>query len=158
LANAVAAERIAFVNIKKILFESEAGKAAAQELKKFVDAKKTQIQDKEEELQKLKDALEKQRTLLTESAFREKEMSYQKKFRDYKRFIEDANEEMKIRDQQVTQELIPDIQKIISESGKKEGYAAIFDIGTNGLFYTSHQDDITDRIIDLYNKSYRSNK
>ena len=157
-ASAVAADKIAFVNIKKILFESEAGKEAAQNLKKYVDSKKAQIQEKETELEKLKSHLEKQRSILTEAAYREKELSYQKKFRDYKRFIEDANDEMKLRDQQVTQGLIPNIQKVINDIGKKEGHSAIFDIGTSGLFYNSAQNDITDRVIDQFNKSYRSSK
>ncbi len=155
---AFAAEKIVFVNIKKILFESEAGKEAAQNLKQYVDSKKAQIKEKETELEKMKGHLEKQRSVLTEAAYREKELSYQKKFRDYKRFIEDANDEMKLRDQQVTQGLIPDIQKVLNDIGKKEGYSAIFDVGTSGLFYNSAQNDITDRVIDQFNKSYRSSK
>ena len=154
----MAADKIGFVNIKKVLFESERGKIAAQELKQYVDKKKAQIQSKEAELKKLKEGFEKQRSILTDSAYREKELNYQKKFRDYKRFIEDSNEEMKLKDREVTQKLIPEIQKVVNAIGEKEGYTAIFDIGTSGLFYASKESDITDLMIKQFNKASRSKK
>ncbi|HOO91220.1 MAG TPA: OmpH family outer membrane protein, partial [Syntrophales bacterium] len=117
-----AAGEIAFVNMKDILLHSDAGKAATLDLKKFVEDKKAAIQEKEEALQKLKDNLEKQRAILTDSAYQEKELSYQKEYRDYKRFIEDANEEMKTMDQDLSRKLLPEALKVINTIGEKGGY------------------------------------
>lgn len=154
-ATAMAADKIAFVDIQRIFMESEAGKSSAQEFMKLVERKQGQIQAQERELQKLQEELEKQRSLLTESAYREKDLDFQRRLRDYKRFVDDANEEMRMREQQLTQLLIPGIQKVIIEVGKKEGYTAIFDVGTGGLLFTSEAKDITNRIIEAYNKVAR---
>lgn len=154
-ATAMAADKIAFVDIQKILMESEAGKSSAQEFMKLVERKQGEIQTQERELQKLQEELEQQRSLLTESAYREKDLDFQKRLRDYKRFVDDANEEMRMREQQLAQLLIPGIQKVIDDIGEKEGYTAIFDVGTGGLLFTSEAKDITGRVVEVYNKVNR---
>jgi outer membrane protein len=154
-ATAVAAEKIAFVDIQRIFMESEAGKSSALEFRKLVEKKQGQIQAQERELQKTQEELEQQRSVLTESAYREKDLDFQKRLRDYKRFVDDANEEMRMREQQMTQLLIPGIQKIINEIGKKENYTAIFDVGTGGLLFTSEAKDITGKVIEALNKVAR---
>ncbi len=152
------AEGIAFVDIKKIMQESEAGKQSTQEVVAHVDRKRAEIKAKEDELEKLQDDLSKQKSVLTEAAFRERELDYQQKLREYRRFVEDANEEIRILEQRVTQALIPDIQKVIEEVAKRDGYTAIFDVGTMGLLYSSEKKDITNKVVESYDRSFRSKK
>ncbi len=156
--SAVAADKIGFINVKSILFQSQAGKDAATELKKIVDQKKVLITEQEEELKVLKADLEKQRAVLTESAYKEKELDYQKKFRDYKRFIEDSNEEMQIKEQELFQKLLPEIMKVVNSIGEKDDYTMIVDIGTGLLPYYSKAKDITEEVIEKYNKEYAKKK
>ncbi len=156
--SAVAADKIGFINVKLILFQSQAGKDAATELKKIVDQKKVLITEQEEELKVLKADLEKQRAVLTESAYKEKELDYQKKFRDYKRFIEDSNEEMQIKEQELFQKLLPEIMKVVNSIGEKDDYTMIVDIGTGLLPYYSKAKDITEEVIEKYNKEYAKKK
>ncbi|MBW2595248.1 MAG: OmpH family outer membrane protein [Deltaproteobacteria bacterium] len=152
------AGKTGFINMKEILLNSDAGKAATLDLKKFVEERRTQIQERENVLKKLKDDLEKQRPVLTESAYKEKELSYQKEYRDYKRFIEDANEEMRLMDQELSRKLIPEVLKVINTIGEREGYASIMDIGSGGLVFHSKANDITKKVIEAYNKAYNSKK
>jgi outer membrane protein len=151
-----AADKIGFVDIKKILSESEAGKEATRQIMQHVEKKQGEIEAMEAELQKRKDELEKQRSVLTDAAYREKEIDYRQRTRDYQRFVEDANEEVKMREQRMTQALIPDIQKVINDIGDKEGYTAIFDVGTMGLLFNSDKYEITGKVIEQYNKMSRS--
>ena len=109
-------------------------------------------------LKKLKDDLEKQRPVLTESAYKEKELSYQKEYRDYKRFIEDTNGEMKLKDQELSRKLIPEVLKIVNTIGKREGYTSIMDVNSGGLVFHSKANDITTKVIKEYNKVYNSGK
>jgi len=152
------AEKIGFINIKDILVNSDAGKAATLDLKKFIEKKKVQIEEKKGVLEKIKADLEKQRAVITASAYKEKELAYQKEFRGYKRFIEDTNEEMKLREQNFSRKLIPEILKVINTIGKKEGYACIMDIGIGGFAYYSKANEITTKVIREYNKKYNSKK
>jgi len=152
------ADKIGFIDIKNVLASSEAGKAATLGLKKFVEDKKAQIQEKETILQNMKDDLEKQKAVITEGAYKEKELTYQKEYKDYKRFIEDANEEMRVREQKLSQKLVPEVFKIANSIGKKEGYACILDVSTNGLVFYSQANDITQKVVEEYNKEYKSRK
>ncbi|MEA1970923.1 MAG: OmpH family outer membrane protein [Thermodesulfobacteriota bacterium] len=152
------AEKIGFINIKNIIVNSDAGKAAGLDLKKFVEKKKAQIQEKEGILKKTKTDLEKQRAVITASAYKKKELAYQKSYRDYKRFIEDANEEMKLKEQQFSQKLIPEVFKIANSIGKKGGYTCIMDVSTNGLIFHSKANNITTKVIEQYNREYKSRK
>jgi outer membrane protein len=153
-----AADKIGFINVKAILFQSDAGKDAAQKLKEIVEKKKAQIEEKESQLTKLKADLEKQRPVLTESAFKEKELGYQNDLKDYKRFIEDSNEEMQRKEQELFQKLIPEIMKVVDTVGEKEDYTLIMDIGTGMLPYYSKGNEITQKVIEKYNKEFSSKK
>lgn len=149
---ASAADKTGFIDMREILFKSEAGKAAAAEFKKLVDQKKLNIQELEDELKKLKDQLDKQRLNLTENALKEKELDYQKKYREYKRLIDDANEEMQIKEQEIFQQLVPEILKVVQAIGEKEGYTMIVDINSVNLPYYSKANDITAKVIERYDK------
>ncbi len=155
---ATAAEKIGFINMKQILILSDAGKEAGVDFKKAFQKIRDQIQTREEKLKKLKENLEKQRPVLTESAMKEKELEYQKKFRDYKRFVEDSNAEIQRMDKELSQKLIPEILKVVSTIGKKEGYTMILDVSAGGMAYHSKAKDITKNVIKEFDKAYKSKK
>ena len=155
---ATAAEKIGFINMKQILILSDAGKEAGVEFKKVFQKTRDQIQTREKKLKKLKEDLEKQRPVLTESAMKEKELEHQKKFRDYKRFVEDSNAEMQRMDKELSQKLIPEILKVVSAIGKKEGYTMILDVSAGGMAYHSSAKDITKNVITEFDKTYKSKK
>ena len=87
-----AAEKTGFIDMRRIMLSSDAGKKATTELTKLYEKDKGQIQAKEAELKKLKEELDKQKAVLTEVAMKEKEAAYQKKFRDYQLQVKDAND------------------------------------------------------------------
>jgi outer membrane protein len=150
--------KIGFINAKDIVLNSNAGKAAFLELKSIFEKKKILVQEKENELKKMKEDLDKQRSILKEDAYNKKELEYQKNLRDYKRFIEDTNEEMRIKDQELSQRLIPGVLKIAKAVGEEDGYTVIMDISTNGLIFYSPKNDITKKVMEKYNKTYKSKK
>jgi len=155
--HAVAADKIGFINMQKIIMESDAGKVATKEFRGELDKRQADIQKLEESLEQAKQELEKQRLILKEEAYREKEVEYQKKVRDYKRFVEDSNQEMSRKDQELSQKLIPDILAVAQTIGKRDGYTVVIDVASSkGLVYFAEGNDITQKVIDQYNKEYRS--
>jgi len=156
--SAAAADKIGFVNVQEVLVSSNAGKRAAEEFKKYFDKEKTVIQEREAELKKLKEELEKQRSLLKEEVFREREMAYQRKFRDYQLLVEDSNKELQAKDQDFSKKLLPDVLKIIQAIGEKEKYAMIIDVSMVPLPYHSKENDLTKRIVDEFNRTYKPKK
>jgi outer membrane protein len=65
---AAAAEKTGFVDVREVMFTSNAGKKENDDIKKSIDKTKAIIRERENELTKLKDELEKQRPLLKEEA------------------------------------------------------------------------------------------
>lgn len=150
-----AAEKTGFIDMREVMLNSDAGKKATEEFKKIYERDKTVIQEKETELRKLKDDLEKQRSILKEEAYREKESAYQKKFRDYQLLVKDSNEDLQTRDQELSRTLIPEILKVVGAIGEKENYTLVLDIGTVPVAYFNKENDLTKRVIEAFNKTYK---
>jgi outer membrane protein len=155
---AAAAEKTGFVDVREIMLTSSAGKKAAEDFKKAFEKDKEAIQEKEAELKKLKDELEKQRPLLKEEAMKEKETAYQKKFRDYQIMVKDSNEELQAKDQDLSKKMIPEILKIIQAIGEKEKYSMIVDVSAIPLAYHAKENNLTKRVVDEFNKTYKPKK
>lgn len=158
LPAALAAEKIGFVDVREIMLNSVEGKKASEEFKKTFEKNKAQISAKEAELKKMKEDLEKQRTILKEAALKEKETAYQKKFRDYQLMVKDANEELQARDQELSKAMLPEIMKVISAIGAKEKYSVIFDVGSMPVPYFSKENDLTKRVMEEFDRTYKPKK
>ena len=155
---AIAAEKIGIIDMREIMLKSDAGKKAAEDFGKLYEKDKAIIQQKETEMRKLKEDLDKQRSVLTESAMKEKEAAYQKKFRDYQLMVKDANEELQSRDQELSKKLVPDILKVIQSIGDKEKYTLIIDIGTSPVAYFAKENNLTQKVIEEFNKTFKAKK
>jgi outer membrane protein len=155
---AAAAEKTGFVDIKEVMLTSNAGKKEAEAFRQAFEKEKGAIQEKEAELKKLKDELEKQRPLLKEEVMKEKESAYQKKFRDYQLLVKDSNEELQAKDQQLSKKMFPEIMKIVKAMGEKDKFTMIIDIGLIPLPYYSKENDLTKRVIEEFNKTYKPGK
>jgi outer membrane protein len=155
---AAAAEKTGFVDVREVMLTSNAGKKAAEDFKTAFEKDKAAIQEKEAELKKLKDELEKQRPLLKEEAMKDKETAYQKKFRDYQIMVKDSNEELQAKDQDLSKKIIPEILKIVQAIGDKEKYSMIVDISAIPLAYYSKENNLTKRVVEEFNKTYKPKK
>jgi outer membrane protein len=153
---AFAAEKIGFIDMREIMLKSDAGKKAAEDFGKLYEKDRAVIQQKEAEMRKLKEELDKQRTVLKENAMKEKEAVYQKKFRDYQLMVKDANEELQARDQELSKKLVPEILKVINAIGDKEKYTLIIDLGSTPVAYFTKENNLTQKVIEEFNKTFKS--
>ena len=151
--SSLAADKIGFINMREIMQSSTAGKKAGEDLKKVAEKKQALISSAEKELKKMKDELDKQGSILTASARRDKEDAYQKKLRDYQLLVNDANEELKKRDQEISLKLLPEILKIVRTIAEKEKYTLVIDIASMPIPYFAKEDDFSKKVIEEYNKS-----
>jgi outer membrane protein len=154
----LAEEKIGFYDMDQIIRNSDAGKKSIEEIKKIVEKSKVVIQDKEKELQKLKDELEKQRSLMKPDVLKDKEATYQKKFRDYQLLVKDSNEELQGKQQDMAKEYVPEIMKIVKGIGEKEKYTLIIDTYTIPIAYWNKTNDLTKKVLDEFNRSFKPSK
>ena len=148
-----AVDKIGFINLQEIMQNSNAGKKAAEDFKKFYEKETQDIKSSEKELKKMKDELEKQSSIMTQSSQKEKETAYQKKLRDYQLLVNDTNEELKKRDQEMTQKLMPGIMKIVRSIAEKEKYTLVIDVATMPIPYYDKENDFSKKVIEEFNKS-----
>ncbi len=151
--NAWAADKIGFINLQEIMQNSSAGKKAADDFKKFYEKETQEIKSMENQLKKMKDELEKQGSVLTQSSRSEKEAAYQKKMRDYQLLVNDTNEELKKRDQEMTQKLMPGIIKIVRSIAEREKYTLVIDVATMPIPYYAKENDFSNKVIEEFNKT-----
>lgn len=147
-----AADKIGFINLQEIMQNSNAGKKAADEFKKFYEKETLEIKAAEKELKKMKEDLEKQSSLMTQSSRSEKEAAYQKKMRDYQLLVNDTNEELKKRDQEMTQKLMPGIIKVVRSIAEKEKYTLVIDVATMPIPYYAKESEFSKKVIEEFNK------
>jgi outer membrane protein len=147
-----AVDKIGFINLQEIMQNSNAGKKAAEEFKKFYEKETQEIKSSEKELKKMKDELEKQGSIMTQSSQKEKETIYQKKLRDYQLLVNDTNEELKKRDQEMTQKLMPGIMKIVRTIAEKEKFTLVIDVATMPIPYYAKENDFSKKVIEEFNK------
>jgi outer membrane protein len=145
--------KIGFINLREIMQNSNAGKKAGGELKKLYNKKHEGLAVAEGELKKLQDELDKQGSLMIETARRELGTTYQKELRDYKLMVQDVNDELQKRDQEMFQKLMPGIIKAINNVAEKEKRVAIFLVRVPNapIAYYSKENDITSKVIDELN-------
>jgi outer membrane protein len=155
---AAAAEKIGFVNVQEVMVTSTIGKKEAEDFRKGIEKTKATLQEREAELKKLKEELEKQRPLLKEEAMKEKELAYQKKLRDYQILVKDSNEELQAKEQDLQKKMIPEILKLVQAIGEKEKYSMIVDVSLIPLAYHAKESDLTKRVVDEFNKTYKPKK
>jgi len=150
--SAFAADKIGFVNIPEIMQNSTAGKKAGDDFKKFYEKETQEIKSAEKELKKMKDELEKQSSIMTQSSQKEKETAYQKKLRDYQLLVNDTNEELKKRDQEMTQKLMPGIMKAVRSIAEKEKLTLVIDVATIPIPFYAKENDFSKKVIEEFNK------
>lgn len=155
---ASAAEKTGFVNVREVLFSSSAGKKEIDDIKKSVDKTKAMIKERENELSKLMDELEKQKPLLKEEALKEKDLAFQKKRRDFQTLVKDSNEELQVKDEELFKKMYPEILKVVQAIGEREKYGMIVDISQVPIAYYTKENDITKRVIEEFNKTYKPKK
>jgi outer membrane protein len=157
-AEKTSAEKIGFIDIREIMMNSEAGKKASAEFKNIFEKNRLIVQGRESELQKMKEEMEKQRSILTEAALKEKETTYQNKFREYQVLVKEANDDLQGKDQELSKSMIPEIQKVVNAIGEKDKYTVIFDLSGMPIPYYNKTADLTKRVMDEFNKSYKPKK
>ena len=150
---ALAADRIGFINMQTIIQNSNAGKKAAEDFKKLFARKQESIKTMENEVKKLKDELDKQGAVMTAGVRGDKEAAYQRKMRDYQILVDDTNKELQKRDQEYSQQLIPEILKVVRTIAEKEKYTLILGVSTMPLPYFDKAGDISRKVIEDFNKT-----
>jgi outer membrane protein len=145
--------KIAYIDLQKVMMESEKGKEAKKNLADEFDKLRKNLNQKQDELQKMKDAVEKQATTMTPEARSDKEKQYQARLKEYQRLQSDYEAELRQKDQEFSQKILKELEDIVKVLGESEKYTLILERTQAGILFATPAVDATDKVISLYNDS-----
>ncbi len=150
--------RIGVVDFQKALDQCEAGKDAKLELEKLFRGKEKILIEQRNEIKGLQEKLEKQVTMLSPEALNEKKRELAFKNREFQRKYNDFVEEMKLREKDLRNPILKELEQIVKDIGKKGGYTLIVHRDKSIIIYSPASIDITDELIRRYNAYYSKTK
>ena len=145
--------KVGFVTIQKAISQSTRGKDARASFQADLKDKEAALSKEKAAIEKQQKDLEKQAVLMKASERTRAQRRLQLRARDWERKMRDVREELNLREREITQEILKDLQKIIAEVGKTGKFTMILERGQ--LLYIDRGTDITDEVIKLYNERYR---
>ena len=144
--------KIATVDLQRALNECDSGKRAKEEFKSDVDKLQNSLQKQKDDLERIKADAEKKVAVLKEEERKNIEKDYQRKLRDFQRTYKDSQAELQARDNELTAEILRDLQEVLLEYGAKSPYNLILEASNTGVvLWATKNLDITDQIIEAYN-------
>lgn len=145
-------QRIAFIDVQRVLARSAAGVAAREALERDKGTMQREMDGKRVELEKLREELEKKGALLTADARRDKQEQFERKRRDAARMADDFQKELERKEAQLLQKVLQEVSGIIEKLGKDRGYYLIVEKRGAGVIYASADADLTDEVIRAYDR------
>ena len=150
LAFAADVAKIGVLDLQKILETSAAGKSIQTELKKEKDKMESDLQKKGAEIENIRKRLEREAMVMGKEMREEKERESRIKINDFKSLQKKYRSDLQQLEARLINQLKNDINDIVQDIGKKEGYLLI--INKFGVIYSPNSIDVTDRVITALDK------
>jgi outer membrane protein len=90
--------------------------------------------------------------MLSLDAKEDKRRDMDKKRRYYQYLYEDLTQEMKNAEMEATKQVTKELEKVVDKLGKSEGYKLILERKAVGIIYFDDAIDMTNRVIDAYDR------
>jgi len=148
--------KIGVIDLQKILETSAAGKSIQAELKKEKDKMEADLQKIGAEIETIRKRLERESMVMGKEMREEKERESRIKINDFKSLQKKYRSDLQKLEGRLMNQLKIDIDEIVQEMGKKEGYLLI--INKFGVIYSPNSIDVTDKVIGKLNTKFTKKK
>jgi outer membrane protein len=149
-------QRIAYIDVQRVLARSASGVAAREQLERDKATMQKEMDAKRVELEKLRDEIDKKGALLTADARRDKQEQFERKRRDAARLADDFQKELEKKESLLLQKVLQEVSGIIERIGKERGYYLIVEKRGAGVIYASAEADLTEEVIRAYDREVGS--
>ncbi len=144
--------RIAVVDMQRALNETEDGRRAKAQLKRLFKRRQQALDDKQNELKKMKEDIERQRDVLSQDALQKRVEEYQKAFVDLQTTYVEYQRELAQKEAQLTKGILERMSNILRRIGQADGYTLIVERNEGGVMWVPNNLDVTDDLIQRYNR------
>lgn len=149
--------RYGVVDMQRVILSVDEGKQARQKLEKQIKAKEKLLRKSKQELDTLNKEWQSQAPLLNESAKIKKQQQFQEKFVSLRNKEMEFQAEIKRKEQQATKDIAVKIARLVEQMAVKMKLEVVFE-SSSGLLYIKEPLDITDKVIDSYNRTHKPTK
>ena len=155
-SRAARAEKIAYVDIARVIQEVDEGKAAKARLKSELDAKRVELQKKESELKTMSEEYTKQQGVMNDEAKQAKQGELQKKYSELQVMQRQMQEELGSKEDASLREISEKLMAVVQEVSEKDGFT--FVLKKDALLNAPPAADITNEVVRRYNDRFSGGK
>jgi len=148
--------KIGVVDLQRAINETEDGRQAKRRLKKVFDERQQSLNKKQEALKAQKESLERQQDVLSQDALKKKVEKYQADLMELQNEYVQYQEELSTKEGELTQKILEKMQAILRRIGQTDGYTMIIEANEGGVVWVPSNLDLTDVLIQRYNKQAKS--
>jgi outer membrane protein len=141
--------KIGYVDIQKVISESQAGKRARERFQAQVKKAEGDILKERQDIERLKTDLDKKGPLLKDEERRNLEADLQKRSVILQRSMSDHQQDLQVKNNEMMSEILKELEKIVNEVGKAEKFTLILE--RSQILYSDQGIDITSKVIETYN-------
>ncbi|MBW2568700.1 MAG: OmpH family outer membrane protein [Deltaproteobacteria bacterium] len=146
--------KIGVVDFQRILEISSAGKSAVAKIEKQGEKMKAQLMEKGAEIKEIQKKLERETLVMSKEMRDEKQREVRIKINDFKILEKKYRSEFQQIENRLVTRIKKDIFELVDTIGKREGYLLIIEKREAGVLYIPKAIDLTDKLIQQYNKKY----
>jgi outer membrane protein len=141
--------KIGFIDVQRAISESVAGKRARERFQAQVKKAEADLLKEKNELERLKGELDKKGPLLKDDERRNLEGDLQRRYVTYQRSMNDQQQDLRQKENEMTGDILKELEKIVNEVGKSEKFTLIME--RSQILYSDQGIDITNKVIEVYN-------
>ncbi|MBN2062428.1 MAG: OmpH family outer membrane protein [Deltaproteobacteria bacterium] len=146
-----AADKVGYINLQRLVNESNMGKAARADIQKMRQQKEKDLKVKLEDFNALRDKLNKEGAKMEEGVKKENMEQLRQAYKEYQRLLDDAKEDIVREDKELVAIILQKADGILKEVAKKNKYSIILK-DPNAVGYLDPDVDITDLVLKELNK------
>lgn len=149
--NAFSADKVGYINLHRLVNESQMGKSARKDIEKLRHEKEEAIKKKGEGVTFLRNQINAEGDKMGASERRAKVNTLKKTYREYQRLAQDAKDDLLNEDRELVAIILEKADGVLKKVAKSNGYAIILK-DPNAVGYLDPSVDITDLVLKELNK------
>ena len=151
ISSAHAADKVGYINLQRLVNESNIGKESRQNLQKMRQEKEAALKKKSDEYNVLKDYINNNATTMGEEEKKQKIEELRIAYKEYERLLADAKEDIVREDKELVTIILQKADNVLKNVAKKNKYSIILK-DSNAIGYLDPSADITDLVLKELNK------
>ncbi len=144
--------KIGVVDLEQALSSTEEGKAAKEELERKAREAEAKLQPMVDRARALQEEIKSKKFVLSDEALRQKNLDLVELMNQIESKKQELEGKFKVDQERIVGPLRKKLIEIVRAVGKENGFTVVMDRSTPGLLYTREAIDITDLVIEKFNK------